>query len=72
MKIKVKDSPHLVRDEETNAIVNTNKMDYENYLKIKNRKDLEKEKLSNLESELKSVKEDISEIKSLLLGLYNK
>lgn len=72
MKIKVKDSPHLLRDEETNAIVNTNKMEYENYLKIKSSREKEKEKLSNLESELESVKNDISEIKSLILGLYNK
>jgi predicted nucleic acid-binding Zn-ribbon protein len=72
MKIKVKDSPHLFRDGETNAIVNTNKMEYDNYLKMKNAKEKEKQKLSNLESELESVKNDISEIKSLILGLYNK
>ncbi len=72
MKIRVKDSPHLFRDGETNAIVNTNKMEYDNYLKMKNAKEKEKQKLSNLESELESVKNDISEIKSLILGLYNK
>jgi predicted nucleic acid-binding Zn-ribbon protein len=72
MKIKVKDSPHLFRDGKTNAIVNTNKMEYDNYLKMKNAKEKEKQKLSNLESELESVKNDISEIKSLILGLYNK
>lgn len=47
-------------------------MEYENYLKVKNAKEKEKQKLSNLESELESVKNDISEIKSLILGLYNK
>ncbi len=72
MKIRVKDSPHLFRDGETNAIISTDKMEYENYLKVKNAKEKEKQKLSNLESELESVKNDIREIKSLILGLYNK
>lgn len=72
MKIPVEGSPHLYRDEGTNAIINTNKNEYENYISIRENKLKELKRISKLESELRSVKEDIGEIKDLILGLYNK
>lgn len=72
MKIQVEGSPHLFRDGGTSAIVNTNYSEYENYLSLKERKTKENNRIKNLENELMSVKDDIKDLKDLILGLYNK
>jgi hypothetical protein len=72
MKIKVQNSPHLFRDEKTNAIVNTDMVDYQNYLKVKYSKEQEQKKIKNLEDNLNDLKEDIKDIKQMILDLYNK
>lgn len=69
MRIKVKNNPDLYRDQRTNAIVNTNINEYDNYLKMKKLKENEEERISALEYDLKSVKDDIKEIKNLLLKI---
>jgi len=45
--------------------------EYNDYLSRKNIKNEEKQKIQNLESELASIKDDISEIKNLLRGIAN-
>jgi|TARA_R100000734_G_C3310456_1_gene101237 hypothetical protein len=63
--IKVKDHPHLYRDEDTGAIVNYDTIGYNQRLK----------KIENQESkknELDNMKKDIDEIKSLLKEFLNK
>ena len=63
--IKVKDHPHLYRDENTGAIVNYDTIGYNQRLK----------KIENQESkknELDNMKKDIDEIKSLLKEFLNK
>ena len=63
--IKVKDHPHLYRDEKTGAIVNCDTVAYNNYVKRTERKNLEREELHNM-------KRDIEEIKTLLREFLNK
>jgi hypothetical protein len=63
--IKVKDHPHLYRDEKTGAIVNCDTVAYNNYVKRVERKDLERQELDNM-------KRDIEEIKTLLREFLNK
>ena len=68
---KVENKEHLVRDSETNAIINTDFNGFEAY-KIEYRKKLhEKRNMSNMEEELKSLRSDIDEIKSLLRSIAN-
>ena len=68
---RVENKEHLVRDSETNAIINTDRNAYEAY-KIQYRKKLqEKQNYINMEQELKSLRSDIDEIKNLLRGLTN-
>jgi len=55
----------LYRDQKTNAIVNTNENEYEEYLKLKQSKIAEK-------TEIDAIKDEISEIKSLLIDLLNR
>ena len=69
---RVENKEHLIRDSENNAIINTDLNAYEAY-KVEYRKKLqEKKNMTNMEEELKSLKSDIDEIKSLLKDLANK
>jgi hypothetical protein len=62
---KVEGHSDLIRDLETNAVINTNKTAYQDYLKMREEKLKEKQRLDNLENE-------VGEIKSLLYKLLDK
>jgi hypothetical protein len=64
--IPVKDNMGLLRDPKTNAIINSNKSQYNNYVRLREQKEKEKENYYNLEEEILKVKDDITEIKNLL------
>lgn len=67
---KVEGHPNLLRDLSTNAIVNTDTLSSEQYLKIRERKKQDSEKMSNMESEIEEIKSSINEIKQLLRNIY--
>ena len=71
MKKKVKEDVNLVRDESTNAILNTNYLEYQNYLNLKRSKQNNSKKIENLENEMSEIKNNIDEIKSMLSSLMN-
>ena len=60
--IPIKDNRGFYRDEKTNAVLNCNDVQYNEYIKMKNKKSLE-------ERELDKIKNDIEEIKSALKTL---
>jgi len=64
--VRVKGHSDLVRDPVTNAIINTNKSKYEEYISRRNIKKSETQKVQDLENELSCIKDDLNEIKSLL------
>lgn len=66
---KVKGYEHLIRDEATKSIINTNVSDYESYMKMKEIKQKETQKIQKIEDDLDSLKNDINEIKTLLRNL---
>jgi hypothetical protein len=68
---KVEGHPHLIRDLKSNAIINTDDIALTNYTLIKKRKELEKNKIDSIESELKNLRSSIDEIKELLRGIKN-
>tara|TARA_A100001201_G_scaffold97994_1_gene84511 strand:+ start:1900 stop:2127 length:228 start_codon:yes stop_codon:yes gene_type:complete len=70
--IKVKDHLNLERDPRTNAILNTNKNEYEEYIERRNKRRSESQRVVALESEVKDIKNDLNEIKSLLIDLARK
>ena len=70
--VKVKDHLGLVRDPRNNAILNTNKSEYDEDMKAKKKAATKTEKVQKLESEVNDIKNDLSEIKSLLLDLAKK
>ena len=70
--LKVKSDISLVRDVDSNAIVNQNKSEFDKFLKLSQKKYEEKTKFDNMRSDLDSLKEDMNEIKTLLRNIMNK
>ena len=69
--MKVEGYNNLLRDPNTNSIINANMSEYEQYLARRNSKTKDNQKVQNLEDELASMKSDIDEIKFLLRSLVN-
>ena len=69
--VKVKDNEHLVRNPNSNCIVNTNKAEYEEYLTRRKLKKSEKNKVDNLEIDISTLRNEITESKDLLRSLVN-
>lgn len=65
---KIKEHPNLYRDSETNVIVNNNMKEYNDYVARKKAKNI---KINELEMDVKTLKEDIGEIKNLLRSLID-
>lgn len=71
MYYKVQGNSNLVRDPNTNAILNINSTDYDNHKRIKENRDKNQKKLQELESDVNQIKSDIDFIKNLLLEMKN-
>ena len=67
--LKVKDHSNLVRDPESNGIINTNKSAYDEYVIRRDAKNEEVNKAQNMEEDLANLKGEIDEIKDLLRQL---
>jgi hypothetical protein len=70
--VKVKDKDGLVRDLSSGAIINNNTSEYENYIKKRNASKQLREDLDKQSEEINNIKNDIGEIKQLLITLINK
>lgn len=70
--LKVKSDVSLVRDTNSNAIVNQNKSEFDKFLKLSQKKYEEKTKFDNMRSDLDSLKKDMNEIKTLLKNIMDK
>lgn len=68
---KVEGHSNLVRDANTNAILNTNTSEYNNYINMRKMREDQSKKVEMIENELSLVKEDLNEIKSLLRSFVN-
>jgi hypothetical protein len=68
---KVEGHNDLIRDIKTNAIINTNMNEYENYKILKKIKEQEKQRMECLENDVSEMKNDLNEIKNLLRDLAN-
>ena len=67
--VKVEAQDSLVRDISTNAIVNNNKNEYENFLRISEQKYKEKKEFERLKTDVDTIKGDLDEIKLLLKSI---
>lgn len=70
--IPVEGRPNLHRDKNSGAIINTDTSAYQQHLKYIQRTQNERTKMETLENDVNSIKNQISELKSLVLQLVNK
>lgn len=69
--IKVKDKDNLVRDINSNGIVNTNQEAYKNYVENYKRTINDVKKIENIQNEVNEIKSDIEEIKDMMKIMLN-
>ena len=62
---------NLLRDPNTDSIVNIDSLGYERYIARREAKNKKNQKVQNIEQEVANMKEDINEIKNLLKELLN-
>lgn len=67
--LKVEGHNNLVRDKHTGAILNTNKTEIEQARKLKRVSEERQEHINSLTEEVKGLKEDMNQIKQLLLNI---
>jgi hypothetical protein len=67
--LKVEGNSDLVRDASNMAILNTNRTEYENYIRKRETMLAMKEEVSRNSQEIGIIKEDLSEIKQMLTAL---
>ena len=67
--VKVKSDVSLVRDMDSNAIVNKNQSEFDKFISLSKKKYMEKNELDTMKSDLDALKSDMEEIKSLLKSL---
>ena len=60
------------RDPDSNAIVNCNKTQYDEYMAAYNKRRRKEQKFETLQTDVDALKSDISDMKSLLLQLVEK
>jgi hypothetical protein len=72
MYLKVDGKDGLVRDVTTRAIININKAEYENHLAKVNKIKMKQDQMDQHSKEINSLKEDITELKQILLSLVDK
>lgn len=71
MYLRVKDNDHLLRDVNSNGVINTDETEYKNYVNSYIKKINSKAKLEELQNEVNEIKSDVKEIKDLILKLLN-
>ena len=67
----VKGHADLIRDNSTGAILNNDSSQYNQYITLRNNRKKGTTRIDNMEDDLKSLKDDINEIKTLLKALSN-
>ena len=70
--LKIENFEHLVKDTKSNAIVNTNKSEFQMYMKRTRERNLQGDKLRNVCKEINNLKSELREIKSLLTKVLSK
>jgi hypothetical protein len=70
--VKIQGFESLVKDTKSNAVVNTNKTDFQLYMKRKKERNQTGDKLRDVCKEINTIKTEFKEIKSLLIKVLDK
>ena len=68
---KIDGNKDLARDPKTNAIINVNELDHNQYISIRAARNQENQAVGTIEKDLHNLKSEMNEIKSLLKELVN-
>jgi len=76
---KVKGYSHLRKDTSTGAVVNVDRRAYEEHMRVRQvaemnlaQKRIAQESINNMRNEIDCIKDDMADIKSMLLSLMNR
>jgi hypothetical protein len=72
MKLKVQGYDSLVRDTKSNAIINTNKKEYELYMNRIKSREKQSDEIRNAVKQINTLKTELQEIKNLLKEVIKK
>lgn len=70
--IRVEGSQTLARDPHSKAIINTDDVGYKNYIALREANERKRQEQQTVRQEIDSLKNDMTEIKGLLLQLLEK
>ena len=70
--LKIQNFEHLVKDTKTNAIVNTSKSEFQLYMKRRQERNKNGDKLRNACKEINNLKAELREIKTLIIEKLGK
>lgn len=70
--VKIENADGLVRDLSSGAVLNTNRIEYENYLQKRKANKQLQEQIKQNSDKIQKIESDMSEIKQLLITLINK
>ena len=70
--IPIADHVQLRRDRRSGAVIDVDSAGYEQYLKIKNNRQQQQERVDGMETRINNMEADIADIKSLLYRLLEK
>jgi len=70
--LKIQGYESLVKDTKSNAVVNTNKSEFQLYMKRTRERNLQGDKLRNACKEINNLKSELREIKDLLTKVLDK
>jgi flagellar hook-associated protein FlgK len=72
MKVKVEGQENLVRDVRSNAIINTNRSDYQIYMARIRARERQGDEIRNAVKEINNLKAELREIKNLIKEVVKK
>ena len=67
--LKVEGHSYLVRDTESNAIINTDRKGHASYIALRRSKRVDVERVKTLQNDVQELKSDLGDIKSMLRQL---
>ena len=70
--LKVESDPNLLRNTDSQAIINNNSNEFDQFMEASRRKYNEKKEIEILKSNVNTMKNDLDEIKSLLKTIVHK
>ena len=70
--LKVESDPNLLRNTDSQAIINKNSNEFDQFMEASRRKYNEKKEIEILKSDVNTMKNDLDEIKSLLKSIVHK